>query len=142
MATSPAPASPGQPRQEILSGYEGYRDALLLSRIPETAQGADLDTRNRILARYRAASAPAAPATEKAYYTAFKEVAGVIKERNEAVKALDPFKAEVQSLTTQLTELQSHHTALGSAVAQTLQTTEEAFAAIRKLVGTTTPTQG
>ncbi len=141
-APSSTPQASGHSRPDLLPAYEGYRDALLLSRTPEGAQGTELDTRNRILGRYRCAAVPTAPAAEKAYYVAFKEIATVIKERNEALKALAPLKAEVQSLTTQVAELQSHNRALNTAVTQMLSRVEEAFMAIRNTLSTATAPQG
>ena len=125
---------------ELVAASHGYRDALMLSRTPETAQGAELETRNKILARFRSAAAPqGAPVPEKVYHTAFKEVGVVIRGRNEAGKALDLLKAEVQALTAKVTELTAQKEQLTGQLAGVIRDANGIFTGIRNAVAGFTP---
>jgi hypothetical protein len=112
---------------------------LMLFRTPETAQGAELETRTKILARFRSAAAQGAPVPEKVYHTAFKEVGVVIRGRNEAVKALDLLKAEVQALTAKVTELTAQKEQLTGQLAGVIRDANGIFTGIRNAVAGFTP---
>ena len=119
---------------ELVAASHGYRDALLLSQTPETAQGAELETRSKILARFRSAAAQGAPVPEKAYHAAFKEVGMGIRERNETVKARDRLKAEVQMRTAKVTEITAKNEQLPGQLAGVIRDANAIFTGIRNAV--------